>query len=136
MPTAETTDYGPELGGNYGAGDENRTRAISLGIPPIHAVRIAGQPGRGTVSTRDCLLFTLVNCTQICTVILPRTPGRPRFHREGWCVPSCDDAGTAGRGTQRDPATPRALRRAVGRAETNCPGSGLPWDRPNRSTQA
>jgi hypothetical protein len=28
---AETADHGPELGGSCGAGDENRTRTISLG---------------------------------------------------------------------------------------------------------
>jgi hypothetical protein len=35
-----------------GAGDGNRTRTISLGIGPIHAVRAADQPDQATVSTR------------------------------------------------------------------------------------
>ncbi len=48
-----------------GAGDENRTRTISLGIPPIHAVRTADQPRPSTVSTRGWLLVTLANCTLI-----------------------------------------------------------------------
>ena len=36
-----------------GAGDENRTRTISLGIPPIRAARVADQPGRVTAGVRD-----------------------------------------------------------------------------------
>src|SRR6266568_151542 len=35
------------------AGDENRTRTISLGIRPIHAAKAADQPGRATGSSRD-----------------------------------------------------------------------------------
>jgi hypothetical protein len=42
-PTAETTDHGPELGRSCGAGDENRTRTISLGSTAVTAARGADQ---------------------------------------------------------------------------------------------
>jgi hypothetical protein len=44
-PTAETTDYGSGLGFHCGAGDENRTRTISLGSGAVTAARGADQPG-------------------------------------------------------------------------------------------
>jgi hypothetical protein len=75
------------------AGDENRTRTISLGIRPIRAARAAGQPGPGTASSRECPLFTGANCTVI-------TSGRPRFHRAaGWWVPNRDGVGSPGQDT-------------------------------------
>jgi hypothetical protein len=53
--------------GLRGAGDENRTRTISLGIRPIRAARAADQPAWATGDVRDWPLVTLANCT----VILP-----------------------------------------------------------------
>jgi hypothetical protein len=44
---------------------ENRTRAISLGIKPIRAVRAADLASARTASDRDCPLITVVNCTLI-----------------------------------------------------------------------
>ncbi len=51
MPSGWTSAGHPDLGLALGAGDENRTRTISLGIRPIHAVRAADQPGPSTAST-------------------------------------------------------------------------------------
>jgi len=58
-------DHGSDVGFLIGAGDENRTRTISLGIGPIRAAKVADQPGRGTASTRDRPLVTVTSCTLI-----------------------------------------------------------------------
>ena len=39
MRMAEAADHAPELGGSCGAGDENRTRTISLGSVAVTAAR-------------------------------------------------------------------------------------------------
>jgi len=44
---AQASDTVSDLGLRTGAGDENRTRAISLGNRPIHAATAADQPGPG-----------------------------------------------------------------------------------------
>jgi len=46
-----------------GAGDENRTRTISLGICPVTAVRSTELGIRVPVSVRGCLSFTGANGT-------------------------------------------------------------------------
>jgi hypothetical protein len=43
----------PDLRLHRGAGDENRTRTISLGIRPIRPARAADQASRATWSSRD-----------------------------------------------------------------------------------
>jgi hypothetical protein len=50
---AQAQHSGPDLGGNRGAGDENRIRTISLGIRPIHAAGASDQTSRATWSSRD-----------------------------------------------------------------------------------
>jgi hypothetical protein len=52
-PTAETADQGPELGGNCGAGDENRTRTISLGSAVVTAAGDADQAFVAVLSVPD-----------------------------------------------------------------------------------
>jgi hypothetical protein len=63
-----------------GAGDENRTRTISLGIRPIHAVRAADQPGPSTASTPECPFVTVanlhVNCTTLCEPVRRKKTSR------------------------------------------------------------
>ena len=50
--TAQICDHALDLGFHTRAGDENRTRTISLGIRPIHPAGAADQPGPCTASTR------------------------------------------------------------------------------------
>ena len=49
----------------------DRTRTVSLGIGQIAADKAAEQPTSETVSSRECPLMTLVNCT-----LIARQPGR------------------------------------------------------------
>src|ERR1700733_10107062 len=55
----------PDLRLCCGAGDENRTRTISLGIGQIMPADVADQPSGLTLSIRDWLHATLANCTLI-----------------------------------------------------------------------
>jgi hypothetical protein len=48
-----------------GAGDGNRTRAVSLGIKPIPAVTAPDLASARTASDRECPLITAANCTLI-----------------------------------------------------------------------
>jgi hypothetical protein len=50
--------------GFRGAGDENRTRTISLGVCPLTAARAAELGIRAPSSDHDCLPFTRVNGTR------------------------------------------------------------------------
>ena len=63
MPMTQTADHALELGGSCGAGDENRTRTISLGICPVTAVRSTELGIRVPASVRGCLSFTRANGT-------------------------------------------------------------------------
>ena len=52
MLTAKTADHRPELGGSCRAGDENRTRTISLGSRAVTAARGVDLASSGVPSNR------------------------------------------------------------------------------------
>jgi hypothetical protein len=67
----------PDLGLRGGAGDENRTRTISLGICPVAQVRAAELGIQVPASDRDSPPFAAVNGTLMARWSCNDTPGAP-----------------------------------------------------------